>query len=172
MVADPDKQAVYLAEDRLARLARRGAHDPAGGVVVGGRLVSVEPDLKFTALAQARLFCTLTCLEMGLPPVAVRLRRGEARSHYSARPAEIALASWGAWRLVVVHELAHHVVSTRHGPGLPDHGVAFRQAMLELLRHNGLPRQAEELASLFAASGLAPSVGESRGSQSHGEPES
>lgn len=151
MVSDPDRHAVYLAEDRLARLARH-----QGPMVVGGRIIAVEPDQKFTSLAQARLFCTLTCVELGLPPVEVRLRGGEAKSHYTPatgeRPAEIALASWGAWRLVVVHELTHHLVQVR-SPGVAHHGAEFRAAMVQLLDHLGLSGQARELTTFFEGVG-------------------
>ena len=148
-MADPDRDAVYLAEDRLARLAR---HE--GPMVVAGRITRVEPDLEFTSLSAARLFCTLTCLERGLPPVQVRLRRGDAKSHYSAHDQQIALASWGGWRSVVVHELAHHAVQhTVDGP-VASHGAAFRRAHLDLLRHLGLPAQARTLADFYAQAGL------------------
>ena len=162
MVADPDVERVYLCEDRLQRWARAGR-----AVVVEGRLVSVEPEHDFSSLAAARLFCTLTCLELGLPPVRVRLRKGDAKSHYRAAGssetpdrAEIALASWGAARLVVLHELAHHVVECRpagqttRGGAEPTHGPLFRASLVELLRHVSLPRQADELQRLFTQAGL------------------
>ncbi|MGA4670531.1 hypothetical protein ACPCG0_12190 [Propionibacteriaceae bacterium Y1923] len=149
MVADPDAGRVYLCEDRLQRWARAGT-----AVLVDGRLVSVEAEHDFADLAAAALFCTLTCLELGLPPVRVRQRRGERQSHYQpargADPAEIALASWGAARLVVLHELAHHLA--HHTPGgveQPAHGPVFRAALVRLLRHVDLPRQAAELQRLF-----------------------
>lgn len=165
MASDPDKAAVYLCEDRLSRLAEAGT-----AVQVGTRLVAVEAEHTFTTVAAAALFCTLTCAEMGLPPVTVRLRRGERESHYDPARAEIALASWGARRLVIVHELAHHLdhcqrvgvgndAAPGHGetPGqgaAPVHGRSFRDAMLALLRHLGLTRQAAELARLYGEAGL------------------
>lgn len=168
MAADPDVGRVYLCEDRLQRWARAGR-----AVLVDGRLVSVEPEHDFTDLASVRLFCTLTCLELGLPPVRVRLRRGETKSHY--RPAgpteppdraEIALASWGAARLVVLHELAHHVTAcqTRQHPGgaEPSHGPLFRASLVALLRHLALPRQADELHRLFTEAGLPLAPGGQR----------
>lgn len=152
-MADREREATYLAEDRLARVARSGAP-----MVVGRRLVSVEPDVKFTALSEAGLFCTLTCLELSLPPVDVRLRRGESKSHYSpARgggTAEIALASWGAWRSVVLHELAHHVLASQGDSEVDAHGPEFRRAHLDLLVHVGLARQAQELERMFTEAGL------------------
>ncbi|MGD7732576.1 hypothetical protein ACQCX5_06375 [Propionibacteriaceae bacterium G57] len=153
-MADPDAQAVYLCEDRLSRWARAGR-----AVVVDGRMVVVEPEHDFTDLASARLFCTLTCLELGLPPVSVRLRQGERMSHYDPARGEIALASWGNARLVVLHELAHH--SAHHATGHADHhsagadhGPLFRAHLLALLRHTDLPRQADELARLFDRANL------------------
>lgn len=156
MVADPDADRVYLCEDRLQRWARA-----ARAVLVDGRLVAVEPEHDFADLGTISLFCTLTCLELGLPPVAVRRRRGERKSHYrparGSDPAEIALAGWGGARLVVLHELAHHVA--RHHPdasaGEPDHGPRFRAGLVGLLHHCGLPRQASELQRLFSEAGLA-----------------
>lgn len=155
---DPDRDAVYLAEDRLARLAAARS-----AMVVGGRVVAVEPELRFTTLAEAGLFCTLTCLELGLPPITVRRRRGERRSHYEPRSdgsGVVALASWGAQRLVVVHELAHHLVHARRraraggATDEPEHGPAFRAAMVMLLNHLELPRQAEALARFHRDAGL------------------
>lgn len=159
MVADPDAERVYLCEDRLHRWARAGR-----AVVVDGRLVSVEPEHDFRDLAAARLFCTLTCLELGLPPVRVRLRKGDTKSHY--RPGsgrhdatdhgEIALASWGGARLVILHELAHHLTQHRRSSGAsaPAHGPLFRSNLLEVMRHVSLPRQAAELQRLFTEAGL------------------
>lgn len=151
-MADPDRHRVYLCEDRLARWAAS-----AGPVVVDGRLVTVEPEHTFADLASTRLFCTLTCLELGLPPVTVRRRQGETESHYDPSRQEIALASWGGRRLVVLHELAHHLA--RHHPGHdgaePDHGPLFRRSFVDLLAHVGLPRQSAELRRLLQDAGLA-----------------
>ncbi|WP_203568465.1 hypothetical protein [Aestuariimicrobium ganziense] len=126
-------------------------------VRAGGKVLRPEPDHKFASLAEARVFCTLICAELGLPPVSVRHRAGETQSHYSPatvtshgreRPAEIALASWGNSKLVVVHELAHHHTWTK-ADGYIGHGRVFREAFVGLLRHLGLPGQAHALQHTF-----------------------
>lgn len=168
VAADPEVERVYLCEDRLQRWARAGR-----AVVVDGRLVSVEPEHDFADLTSATLFCTVTCLELGLPPVRVRLRKGDTKSHYRAAQAhvapdgaEIALASWGGARLVVLHELAHHLahhrviqqqaIQQRGGRGIaePAHGPVFRASLVDLLKHVSLPKQAAELQRLFTDAGL------------------
>lgn len=151
-VEDRDRASVYLCEDRVVQMIDQGLPVRSGTVVL-----DPEPDHRFTTLAEVSLFCTLTCLELTLPPVQVRHRAGERQSHYSpasgGRAAEIALASWGASRLVVVHELAHHWVALT-SPGVAPHGTVFRGREVDLLRHLGLSGTAHALAHAFETAGL------------------
>lgn len=139
-MSDPDKRAVYACERRLEQVLGQRVH-------VGGRFIDVESDHEFTTLAAAALDATLTCMELGLPPVRVRHRRGDAMSHYYG--GEIALASWGGTKFTLYHELAHHLVATRHRMG--GHGPHFRAALLDLLP----PGQAEYLRHAFESARLA-----------------
>lgn len=135
--ADP----VYDIEHRLWSAIE------AGVLVSGGRTWELEPEQSFATLSAASLFCTLTCIERGLPPVSVRWRKGEKRSHYEPWSATIALASWGGTRTVLCHELAHHEAEVRHR--VSDHGPTFRAILCELLAHTGAPVQAEYLRTAF-----------------------
>lgn len=146
-MSDSEKQIVYAAERQLGQMIAVG-----GPVRALGRTWELEPEQKFATPSSASLFTTLTCMELGLPPVKVRERRGELLSHYQASKREIALASWGWTRTTLCHELAHHLTQTRWHIG--DHDVSFRMAMMEILAHTGAPVQAELLGELWRGAGL------------------
>ncbi|MGJ6979188.1 hypothetical protein ACSDQ9_01470 [Aestuariimicrobium soli] len=153
--ADPDRDAVYLAEHRLEAALELL---PSGGEVTAfGRVLRLEQAQEFTTLAAAQGFATLTCIELGEPPVTVAHARGQTRSSYvpgstdNESPATIRLAHWGGTRVTLCHELAHHL--TRGST--PAHGAPFRAALLRLLVHCGAPGQAEWLRLAWAEAGLS-----------------
>ena len=149
---DRDREAVYLAEHRLEAALELV---PTGGRVRAfGRALTLEPELHFTTLAAAQGFATLTCIELGEPPVRVAHARAETRSSYlpgkGTRAAEIRLAHWGGTRLTLCHELAHHRTRQRS----LTHDAAFRQELCALLEHVGAPGQAEWLRLAHREAGL------------------
>lgn len=109
---------VYSCERRLSLAVA------AGTVSAFGSLWRLEPDRTYSTLASAGLEAAVTCMELGLPPVTVRHRRGDRSSHYEPANASIALASWGGTSSTLAHELAHHEAWVRHR--LLHHGVEFR----------------------------------------------
>lgn len=145
---DPDQSSVYSCEDRLSAAIATGAPIRAFGTVW-----ELEPEETFTTLAAAQLFATLLCAANTLPPVTVRHRAGDNESHYQPLDQTIALASWGATRTTICHELAHHATHSRAGDG--GHGPLFRTALCELLDSAGAPQQAGYLRGAYLDAGLA-----------------
>lgn len=147
-MADPDRETVYACERRLT--AAIGS--PGGRIDAHGRVWALEPDTRFATLAEAQLWVTLTCIEQALPPVTVRHRGGDVKSHYEPKTSTVALASWGGARLTLCHELAHHWTTTHHQ--MLGHGAAFRAALCGLLAAAGAPEQAAFLRATFESDGL------------------
>lgn len=146
-MTDPDRDAVYDGEQRMERASS------VGKLAAFGRVWQLEPEQRFRTLAAAQTFATLATMERGAPPVLVRHRRGDRKSHYSPVDATIALASWGGTRTTLCHELAHHFVATQ-SPDVPSHGAVWRTTMLHLLAAHGAPEQAEFLRLAWAELGL------------------
>lgn len=154
---DLDRDAVYLAEHRLE--AALEVLPEGGEMRAFGRVLTLEPELHFTTLAAAQGFATLTCIELGEPPVRVVHARTESKSSYlpasGTRSAEIRLAHWGGTRLTLCHELAHHLTRAR----TLTHDAAFRQSLCALLEHVGAPGQAEWLRLAHREAGLVTARG-------------
>ena len=133
MSRDSQRARVYAAEDSWGmRLdaARRGART----AVIGGSTLTLPEELRFGTLADAQRYAEHHLA--GLPPVALRERRGQKAAHWSA-PGEVALPlprygePWALRESVLLHELAHHVAFHTHG--VADHGPSYTACMLELV---------------------------------------
>jgi putative metallohydrolase (TIGR04338 family) len=130
---DNQRAAVYAAEEAWAmRLdaARRGARK----AVVGGSTITLPEELRFGTLADAQRYAEHHL--PGLPPVVLRLRKGQAAAHYSP-PDDVALPvprygePWALRECVLLHELAHHVAFHTHGSA--DHSSSYTACMLDLV---------------------------------------
>jgi putative metallohydrolase (TIGR04338 family) len=163
MTSDPDKSAVYAAEDQLAGwLDAVTPEQPS--ITVDGEVFTPEVEPRFTDPDAVGRYVdqVLTHLrDRGADydgreqqTVSVRARSGSRMATYVADTATIAVPSFevgGRWALrglVVLHELAHHLA------GEPDHGPAFRATSLRLLEDVGSPVIAQLLQVAYAAEGL------------------
>lgn len=173
--ADPDRSAVYTAEDRLERWFSLGT------VTVFGTAWALEPEVKFGQVADVQRYvdAVLAHLERngwrappnertpaaqpGIPPVLVRRRKGTRKAHYETGGDMIALPdaqhghAWALREAVVLHELAHHLHA--HGVWPPwasasadptPHGQGFRRTLLSLYREAGHPTAATLLSIAFS----------------------
>ena len=137
-VSDDQRAKVYAAEQRWAlRLdaARRGARS----ATVAGSAVLLPQELLFGALGAAQAYADTRLRGWELPPVVLRVRRGQTKAHWeSGNPAVIALPvprhgePWAMREAVLLHELAHHVAAGYDGE--PAHGPPFPARMLQLVR--------------------------------------
>ncbi|UMG91670.1 TIGR04338 family metallohydrolase [Nocardioides sp. TF02-7] len=163
MTADPDKAAVYAAEDQLAAWLDSTTPDRPS-VTVDGETYQPGPDLRFTepTAAQAYVDKVLALLRSEErdyggrehEAVTVRPRAGARMATYDPVARTIALPPFevgGQWALratVVLHELTHHL------SGEGDHGPRWRATFLRLLEDVGSPVTAQLLHVAYAAQGL------------------
>ncbi len=136
---------VYAAEERVVRWIEERT------VRLGGVTWQPEPDPLFRDVREVARFCEQACDRLGVPRVVVRARKGPKKAHYDGQLMEIAVPTaevGGAWALrglVVIHELAHHLVGVggirEGGP----HGATFRTRMMHALDVLGFPVQAQLL---------------------------
>lgn len=163
---DADRAAVYAAEDQVGRLLDRAAEFPV--LEVAGSRLTLPPERRFSGLDQVgRYLDDLLAQDWvrrrwpTVSPVRVRQRRGTRRAHYEYDTATIALppatadGSWALREMVVLHELAHHLI----GRGRPGHGPAFRGLLLSLVEHRIGVEVAFVLRVAFADQGLSPAGG-------------
>lgn len=164
VTGDPDRAAVYAAEDALSHWLDLVSPD-APEVRVHGRLFTPEPDVKFSDPGAAAVYVEKVMAHLAdgehtfegreLLPVSVRARRGAARAEYRFADACIGVPSaeiggrWALRGLVVLHEVAHHLL------GRPGHGPDWRATFLRLLEAIGQPVHAELLHLAYADEGVA-----------------
>jgi putative metallohydrolase (TIGR04338 family) len=163
MTQDPDRRAVYAAEDRLAAwLDSTTPERPT--LTVDGETYEPGPDVRFTepAAAAAYVDAVLDRLRAAgadydgreQEVVAVRPRAGARMAVYEPDTRTIALPPFevgGRWALrgtVVLHELTHHLSGEQH------HTAVWRATFLRLLEDSGLPVTAQLLQLAYAAEGL------------------
>lgn len=137
---DPDRSAVYDAENRLTTWV-----DRAAPVRLAGRTWHPEPDPLFATVDEVAEFCRDATATLGVPPVSVRARRGATRAEYvdgviAVPPLEVG-GSWAMRGLVVMHELAHHLAVVAGDE--VGHGPAFRVHLSRVLHDMGYPTNAQ-----------------------------
>lgn len=166
MTRDQHRSAVYAAEDQLGRLLARG-----GTVDFYGSTLTLPVERRFADIASIQRYIESV---LGLPsvrerwapipPVRVRERSGLSRAHYepatTTRTAAIAIplagpveVRWAARESVVLHEIAHHLVS-HSAVGGPWHGPAFCGVLLSLLGTVVGPEAALALRAAFDGAGI------------------
>lgn len=148
--------ALYAAEDRLIRWVEDGS------VRLDGTTWLPEPDPLFHDVKEVARFCDAACDRLGVPRVEVRARKGPTRAEYQAPLMEIAVPPaeiGGAWALrgiVVIHELAHHLVAVGGKQEGGPHGASFRLRMTHALELLGFPGQAKLLGLALATDHAPP----------------
>ena len=147
---------LYEAERRVVRWVDEG------GVRIGGVTFEPEPDPLFRNVAEVTRFAEQACDRLGVPRVTVRSRRGWREAHYAPMLMEIAVPAaerGGAWALrglVVVHELAHHLVAVGGVQEGGPHGATFRTRLMHALELLGYPVQARLLGLALGTAGSTP----------------
>lgn len=129
---DTQRSRVYAAEAQVARMIDARAQFPT--VRLFGSEVVVPDDRKFGDIDSVQRYVdsvlALNWVRARWPGpaqrhVSVRARRGAAKAHYERPTATIALppfevgGRWGLREVVVLHELAHHLIdetAAHHGP--------------------------------------------------------
>lgn len=146
---------LYDAESRLIRWVDDGA------VRVDGVSWQPEQDPLFRDVGEVTRFTDRACDRLGVPRVEVRARKGGRKAHYDPLAMQIAVppaevgGAWALRGLVVIHELAHHLVAVGGVQEGGSHGATFRTRMLHALEILGFPVQARLLQVALGA-GPAP----------------
>jgi putative metallohydrolase (TIGR04338 family) len=131
---------LYAAEQTLRRLLDRQGEFPT--IEAAGSVLTLPVEARFGDLPSVQRYVDTV---LALPwvraqyrsaqgKVTVRERRGNKFAHYEhnaiAIPPYRIGGRWAMRELVVLHEIAHHLV-----PNSADHGSAFRNAFTDLVEH-------------------------------------
>ncbi|ADG77386.1 TIGR04338 family metallohydrolase OS=Tsukamurella paurometabola (strain ATCC 8368 / DSM / CCUG 35730 / CIP 100753 / JCM 10117 / KCTC 9821 / NBRC 16120 /NCIMB 702349 / NCTC 13040) OX=521096 GN=Tpau_0749 PE=4 SV=1 [Tsukamurella paurometabola] len=154
---DVQRAVVYRAEELV-----RGLFDHASGgrtVDVLGVPLTLPPEARFGSTASVQEY-----VDRVLRPgqVRVRPRAGAGGAHYergAGRMPTVAVpdgrdGAWALRELVILHELAHHVVAERDGDAAA-HGPAFTAAFIELAARVMGPEAGLALRIVYTESGAA-----------------
>lgn len=178
---DAHRSAVYAAEDQVARTVERANRTSAGHLDFFGSSLTLPPERRFADVASVQRYVDavlglgwVTERWPGLPGCRVRERSGQTRATYESgagQPARIAVplaTRWAGRELVVLHEVAHHLVAHSPVAGEPSHGPTFTGTFLALVE---VVVGAEVTLLLRAAlHGLAVPVGPVRPSRAAAPP--
>jgi putative metallohydrolase (TIGR04338 family) len=165
-VRDSQRQRLYEAENLVAVQLDQAA---AGGgtITLHNSTVTIPPEIRFGSLEAAADYCRrvqrTTWFGARWPaatsvPVTVRQRRGGQGAHYEGG-GSIALheprygTGWALRELVVLHELAHHVIDHAFDEVAP-HGPEYAGVLYELVRHACGPEVGLLLMSAFGDLGV------------------
>lgn len=137
---DQLRSKVYEAEQQVRSALERAAS--AGALDFFGSLLPPPVERRFETLAQVRDYLDSVCSSAEfvaafgeLPVPKLRGRGGDSQAHYEFDNQTIALpmtSDWAARELVVLHELAHHVVGLRQ-PDAAYHGAEFSTVYCRLV---------------------------------------
>jgi putative metallohydrolase (TIGR04338 family) len=128
-MTDSQRQKVYDAEGFLRLMMEQATATP---VTVLGSTVVLPPERKFGRVEDVQRYVDallgLSWVKATWPraeiPVLVRSRKGNVKAHYEPWSHTIALCAsarlsdaWAMREVVVLHEVAHHLSPSGHGPG-------------------------------------------------------
>lgn len=160
---DSQRSSVYRAEDMVHGLFD---HAVAGRTVdVFGVPLTLPPEARFASVESVQHYVDRV---IGRGEVRVRARAGASSAHYeradgTAPVIAVPAGRDGAWalrELVILHELAHHLVAQAQvsGAGAADggvHGPAFTAALIDLAGAAMGPEAALALRIVYTESGVA-----------------
>lgn len=162
-VRDRQRSAVYAAEDLVARRLDQAAAS-SGLVRLHGSTITVEGDVRFGSLDAVADYChrlpqqrwfTARWPAAAAVPLTVRARRGHRLAVYEP-PGTVAVheprygTGWALRELVVLHEIAHHILHHQADPTrLAAHGPEFTGTMQQLVADQLGPPVGWLLASAF-----------------------
>lgn len=161
MTRDVLRARVYAAEQQVTTaLSRHGQT-----IDFFGSRLTPPLEQRFRTLEQVRRFVAgvlndhrVTSAWGFLPTVRVRSRSGESMAHYEYETATIAMplsSEWAMRELVVLHEIAHHIVVAGIDAELAPHGVEFASTYVTLVSWFIGPEAALLLTAAFDASGVS-----------------
>jgi putative metallohydrolase (TIGR04338 family) len=144
---DAHRSAVYAAEDQVARTVERASRTSGGRVDFFGSSLTLPPERRFADVTSVQRYVDavlglawVTARWPGLPGCRVRERSGQTRATYEApgagKPPCIAVplaTRWAGRELVVLHEVAHHLVAHSPVTDEPSHGPTFTGTFLALV---------------------------------------
>lgn len=156
---DTQRAAVYRAEEMV-----RGLFEHAGAgrtVDVLGVPLTLPPEARFASAASVQSYVDRV---LGPNQVRVRARAGASAAHYESSPGRLPVVAVpatrdGAWalrELVILHELAHHLVTKGGENGTAGaHGPEFTAALIDLAAQVMGPEAGLALRIVYAESGVA-----------------
>lgn len=165
---DADRSAVYEAENLVRRLLDRSSDFPT--VEVAGSRITLPVERRFGSIESVQTYIDAVLRtpavcqrwpKRAALPCTVRERRGSGEAHYEYFSAVIAVptamssrrgTAWAMRELVVLHELAHHLV----GESETFHGKAFRGSLLDLVELMIAPELRLLLLVTYADVGINP----------------
>lgn len=165
---DADRSAVYEAENLVRRLLDRSSDFPTVEVV--GSRITLPVERRFGSIESVQTYLDAVLQtpavrerwpDRAVLPCTVRERRGSGEAHYEYFSAVIAVptamssrrgTAWAMRELVVLHELAHHLV----GEAETFHGKAFRETLLDLVELMIAPELRLLLLVSYADAGIDP----------------
>jgi len=158
---DAQRAKVYAAEQFVRTLFDRTAEHGDPVVEFFGTQLTLPPEARFASARAVQRYVdeVLTHPAVrgrwpGAAPLGVRSRRGETAAHYERvdDAATIAVpegrAAWALRELVVLHEVAHHLVDSD-----PPHGPEFVATFCELAAAVMGPEVAHVLRVVYAREG-------------------
>ncbi|UEA85565.1 TIGR04338 family metallohydrolase [Tsukamurella paurometabola] len=156
MARDVQRAAVYRAEEMV-----RGLFEHAGAgrtVDVLGVPLTLPPEARFASVDAVQAYADRV---LGPRAVRVRARAGAAGAHYERGPGGPVVAvpagrdgAWALRELVILHELAHHVVAEQGADGAA-HGPSFTRAFVDLAAQVMGPEVGLALRIVYTESGVA-----------------
>lgn len=136
---DAVKQRVYDSEYALRDLLEEGTPT----MIVGGSTLHLRRDGRFKSLSEVQRYVNgvtgdprVLATWGDVRPIEVIKRHGDAHAHYVAGHIAIPVESYTGWawrELVVLHEVAHHLVREHYGYNVANHGVEFAATFARLL---------------------------------------
>ena len=153
---DTQRAKVYAAEEFVRTLFDRAAEHGNRVVDFFGTQLTLPPEGRFATVTAVQRYVDDVLAHVGADrPLTVRARRGATAAHYerSDDGASIAvpdqLTSWALRELVVLHEVAHHLVDVD-----PPHGPEFVATFCELAETVMGPEVAHVLRVVYAKEGV------------------
>lgn len=120
--------------------------------------LTLPPEARFASVDSVQAYVDRVA---GAGAPRVRARAGASGAHYESGPGGAVVAvpagrdgAWALRELVVLHELAHHVVATAGADGAA-HGPSFTRAFVDLAARVMGPEAGLALRIVYTESGVA-----------------
>lgn len=162
MTRDAQRAKVYAAEEFVRTLFDRTAEHGDPVVDFFGTRLTLPPEARFASVPTVQRYVDKVLRQPAVrerwpaaAPLRVRSRRGATAAHYerAGDGATIAVpegrSAWALRELVILHEMAHHLVASD-----PPHGPLFVATFCELAATVMGPEVAYVLRVVYAKEGV------------------